>query len=132
MEYLTSEETVQKNIEEDLKYIENEKIAHQANGGYCKISDVLKCITVENMTKEKYMEYWFRQYKNETDQKRIREVIDKKFKESILPLEEAIEVTKNSKDNLKEKQRLLKVITDKKPLDKNIAIKDEEEDEEDE
>lgn len=132
MEYLTSEETVQKNIEEDLKYIENEKIAHQANGGYCKISDVLKCITVENMTKEKYMEYWFRQYKNETDQKRIMEVIDKKFKESILPLEEAIEVTKNSKDNLKEKQRLLKVITDKKPLDKNISIKDEEEDEEDE
>ena len=131
MEYLTSEETVQKNIEEDLKYIEKEKIAHQANGGYCKISDVLKCITVENMTKEKYMEYWFRQYKNETDQKRIREVIDKKFKESILPLEEAIEVTKNSKDNLKEKQRLLKVITDKKPLDKNIANKDEE-DEEDE
>lgn len=122
MDYQISEEIVQKNIESDLKYIKEDMIAHQANGCYCKISRILKCVTVENMTKESYLKYWFRQYKSPkevNERKRIKEVIDNKFKSGILSLEEAIEIENKSRDTLKEKQRIIKVISDK-----NTPIKD--------
>lgn len=134
MEYLTSEETVKKNIEDDLKYIQEDKIAHQANGGYCKISNILKCITVENMTKSSYMNYWLRQYKlprEENERQRIIETINYKFENDILSLGDAIKVTLDSKDSEKEKQRILKIIKDP-----NTPIKEdnyeEREDDEDE
>lgn len=135
MDYQISEETVQKNIESDLKYIEEDMIAHQANGGYCKISRILKCVTVENMTKESYLKYWFRQYKSpkeENERKRIKEIIDNKFKNGILSLEEAIEIENKSKDTLKEKQRIIKVISDKSTPIKDSNNDEEEEGEDDE
>ena len=133
MEYLTSEETVKKSIEDDLKYIQEDKIAHQANGGYCKISNILKCITVENMTKSSYMNYWLRQYKlpkEESERQRIIETINYKFENDILSLGDAIKVTLDSKDSEKEKQRILKIIKDPNtPIRDNYEEREDDEDE---
>lgn len=133
MEYLTSEETVKKSIEDDLKYIQEDKIAHQANGGYCKISNILKCITVENMTKSSYMNYWLRQYKlprEENERQRIVETINYKFENNILSLGDAIKVTLDSKDSEKEKQRILKIIKDPNtPIRDNYEEREDDEDE---
>ena len=56
-----------KQLEKDIKYIQEDIIAYQKNGLICKISKPLNCITVTNLSKDKYIKYWQTGYKGKRD-----------------------------------------------------------------
>lgn len=109
-------------LDKDLKYIENDIIAKQKNGLYCKYSKMTKSITVTNLSKENHLKYWLGIYKikykpeEQTEQfieasSAITYAIDKKFKSGLISLDEIIELENNSKDTDKEKKKILEIIT---------------------
>lgn len=53
-----------KSLQEDLDYIKSDIIAKQNNGKYCKYSRLAHCITVTDITKQKYYDYWIRFFKS--------------------------------------------------------------------
>ena len=99
----------------DLEYIKNEIIAKQRNGLYCKVSRILKSITVVNISKENYIKYWTKIY--EKDKKhperteKIRETIIDKLENDLTPLETVIKIQQNSTDPIEETKRLIGEIT---------------------
>lgn len=118
----------------DLDYIRDDIVAKQVNGLYCKVSKILKCITVVNITKENYIRYWVKLYEKDkahperVDQ--IREAIINKLENGLTPLEEVIKIQKASSDPIDETKKLIKEITKEAKPDKLVDIEDEEEEDE--
>lgn len=109
-------------LERDFNYIDNEIIAQQTNGKYCKWSSMADTVSAMNFTKEDYLNFWLRNIAsrvfgrkfiitNEVVNK-LKERIEKMFERTI-PLDEMIKKEENSKDSPKEKKRILKEITRK-------------------
>lgn len=105
-----------KQLQKDLEYIKEDILAYQKNGLICKVCKPLKCITVTNMTKERYLKYWENNYKSKQDQEsgRTEQIISacqEKLLNSMHSLDEVIEIELNSKDSKKEKDKLIEEIT---------------------
>ena len=111
------------NFINDLKYIEGEVIARQANGKLCKYSNLAHCITVVNMDDEKYYSYWIDRYKPSKNTKSksmiqdckdkmdtIANLIDKKM-ENLMSLDEMIELEKNADERPEEKRKIIDAIS---------------------
>lgn len=116
---------IRKAMERDLKYIENDIIAQQKNGLYCKFSRLANTITITNLTKEVHLKYWIGVYKvkyspdkPETAEKYymaekiLIDAINDKFNNKLNTLEEVIDLENKSHDCKKEKDRLFKAITE--------------------
>ena len=118
-------------LEKDLKYIENDIIAKQANGLYCKYSRLAKCITITNLSKENHLKYWVSQYKVKYNPKNkpaefkeakrlITKTINKKFKSGLFDLDKVIELELKSNDM--EKDKLISTITSlEKPVSNTLV-----------
>lgn len=107
-----------KQLEKDLKYIKGDILAFQNNGLICKICKPLNCITVTNMTEDRYIRYWQSNYKSKQDYETGRfDKITKACKDKLLngmhSLDEVIEIELNSKDTQEEKEKLIEEITKK-------------------
>lgn len=105
-----------KQLEKDLKYIKEDILAYQKNGLICKICKPLNCITVTNMTKDRYLRYWQNNYKSKQDHEsgrfdQITKVCEDKLLNGMHSLDEVIETELNSKDSKKEKDKLIEEIT---------------------
>lgn len=120
-----------KELEKDLKYIKGEILAYQKNGLICKICKPLSCITVTNMTKDRYLKYWQNNYKGKRVHKSRFDQITKACEDKLLngmhSLDEVIEIELNSKDSKKEKDKLIEEITTEK-VKETINESEEEED----
>lgn len=105
--------TSQSQLEKDLKFIKGEVFAKQKNGKYCKISKVLKCIIITNMTKEQHINYWMNTYRKrpKEEQEAILKAINWKLDDDLISLDKAIEIEENSKEIEKEKKKVLEEIT---------------------
>lgn len=123
-----------KDVEADLKYIENELIAKQYKKDeetgefrYVKFSRVLKCVAVINLTKKQYINYWTAQYKSYPKElKRILEKIDDKFENGLISPEEMIALVKESKDFESEKRNAIKALSKPKETEtkENLNIEE--------
>lgn len=105
-----------KQLEKDLKYIKEDILAYQKNGLICKICKPLNCITVTNMTKDRYLRYWQNNYKSKQDHElgrldQITKACEDKLLSGMHSLDEVIEIELNSKDSKKEKDKLIEEIT---------------------
>lgn len=105
-----------KQLEKDLKYIKEDILAYQKNGLICKICKPLNCITVTNMTKDRYLRYWQSNYKSKQDHEsgrfdQITKACEDKLLNGMHSLDEVIETELNSKDSKKEKDKLIEEIT---------------------
>lgn len=105
-----------KQLEKDLKYIKEDILAYQKNGLICKICKPLNCITVTNMTKDRYLRYWQNNYKSKQDHEsgrfdQITKACEDKLLNGMHSLDEVIETELNSKDSKKEKDKLIEEIT---------------------
>lgn len=105
-----------KQLQKDLKYIEEDILAYQKNGLICKICKPLSCITVTNMTKDRYLKYWQNNYKGKQDHEsgrfdQITKACEDKLLNGMHSLDEVIEIELNSKDSKKEKDKLIEEIT---------------------
>ena len=94
----------------DLNYIKNEIIAKQKNGLYCKVSRILRCITVTNMSKENYIAYWTRAYKYDKGHPERIEKIKEEIN-NLFPLEKVINIQLNSNDPKELTDKIIKEIT---------------------
>lgn len=107
-----------KKLQEDLKYIKLEVIAKQKNGNYCKYSRLAHCITVVDITKQKYLDYWISSLKakniSNSDLKLIEKAVENKFNTGLYNLDKLVELELKSKDTKKEKDYIIKTITSKK------------------
>ena len=102
----------------DLRYIKNDVIAKQVNGLYCKLSKILKCITVVDITPQSYTRYWTRQYEKDKENpervKIIEEACKDKLENGLVDLEDLIKIQKElSGDSKEETKRILKEVTKK-------------------
>ena len=110
---------MERNIERDLKYIDQEIVAKQANGKYCKWSVLANTVTVMDFTPEDYLNYWLRTFKGrglvqriiitKEDMKEIKERISKVFERAV-PLEEMIRRVELSNETEKEQKRIKKTL----------------------
>lgn len=121
-----------KQLEKDLKYIKEDILAYQKNGLICKICKPLSCITVTNMTKDRYLKYWQNNYKGKQDHEsgrfdQITKACEDKLLNGMHSLDEVIEIELNSKDSKKEKDKLIEEITIEK-VKETINESEEEED----
>lgn len=121
-----------KQLEKDLKYIKEDILAYQKNGLICKICKPLSCITVTNMTKDRYLKYWQNNCKGKQDHEsgrfdQITKACEDKLLNGMHSLDEVIEIELNSKDSKKEKDKLIEEITIEK-VKETINESEEEED----
>lgn len=109
-------ENIDVTFAKDKSFIQNEVITQLPSGEYCKYSRVLKAICVTNMTKQQYIKFWTNKYTKYINlQKQIKQICEQKLTEGLLPINDMIQLVKNSKDVPKEKQKMLKLLgsTDK-------------------
>lgn len=118
----------------DLKHIENDTVAEQGNGLYCKWSIPAGTVTRTSFSKEQYYNFFLRRYldriymlKNRSneeldideDVKLIKQAVDELFNNNLISLGEMIEKIKNSKEKPEEKDRLLREIRRKNESKEN-------------
>lgn len=105
---LENSKTAQEKFDIDIKYIQNSIMTQQPNGNYMKFSTILNAVTVMNVTRESYINYWSNKYKNEPEyQSAIIEECNNKLATGLLPLDGMIHKIKTSKDYTKEKVKAL-------------------------
>lgn len=119
-----------KQLEKDIRYIQEDMIAYQKNGLICKVSKPLNCITITNLSKDRYIKYWQTGYKGKRDVEsgrfdKITKACEDKLLNNMYSLDKIIEIELSSKDLDSEKQKLIEEIT----MDK--ILEDIEEDEDD-
>ena len=116
---------LQKQFENDLKYIDKEIIAKQLEEDlyasnkeekikYIKFSRPLNAVSIVNLTKKQYKNYWGSLYKEHSKHyEMIMEKIDEKFSNGLITAEEMIEKIKKSKDSETEKINAIKLLTER-------------------
>ena len=109
--FAVKDETLERNYENDIKYIENELIAKQPNGKYCKYSRPLGMVANYNFEKSDYDRYWKNCYKyDEEHYKEIVKAIDDKFSTGLISTDEMINLIEKSKDKTKDKVQALEAL----------------------
>lgn len=103
-----------KELQKDIKYIQEDIIAYQKNGLICKWCKPINCITVTNMTKDRYIKFWQNAYKTKQDKEsgrfdKITQVCLDKLENGMTDLDIIIDLESKSKDL--EKSKLIKEIT---------------------
>lgn len=107
----TSEVTIQKNFEQDLKYIKNEIISLQNNGKYCKYSRILHAVASYDMDKKQVIGYWKQQYKKYPQYLQIiLDEVENLLKHNLTPNNNMIDLVKKSKDTDKEKSKIISLL----------------------
>lgn len=110
----TNEQILEGNIKtkylKDIKYIKNELIAKQPNGNYCKFSKMLNAVSVFNLTKDQYINYWKKLYKNTPYLKEILNLCNLKLQEGLVSVPDMIELINKSSDNTSDKEASLKLL----------------------
>lgn len=115
---------IKKTLNQDLRYIKNDIIAMQLDKNKCceedevdkyvKFSRILKTVTVINLTKKQYKNYWNTQYKDyPLELNLIMQEIEEKFKNGLTSREDMIQLIENSDDYESEKRNALKVLKEK-------------------
>ena len=110
------EERVERNLAKDLDYINNEIIAKQTDGNYCKYSRILNAVAIIGLTTDQYEKYWSNRYKGSPDEyEQIHQAITDKFNVGLISQDEMIDLIQKSKDVPNEKKKaisLLRRVTD--------------------
>lgn len=104
------EQKEQLNIVRDLKYINDEIIAKQIDGNYCKWSSVLKTVSVIGLTEHQYVSYWRNKYKDTPYCDEITKCCIEKLTNGLTDKEIMIQMILKSKDFESEKQKALKAL----------------------
>lgn len=106
-----------KKLKLDMNYIKKEILTEQKTRDgrnrklYMKFSMKANGITVTNMTKERYIEYWKGQYLNHLDMfEQIEKTIEEKFNKGLTSKETMIKLIQQSTDREKEKKENLKLL----------------------
>lgn len=114
--YFTSTD-YNKKIKLDIAYIRRELLAEQKTRDgrnrklYIKFSRILNGVTVIDLTKEKYIEYWKGQYIRHPEMfKQIEDVIEEKFENGLISKEKMIKLIKQGNDSEQEKKQNLKLL----------------------
>lgn len=109
----------------DLRYIENDTVAQQGNGLYCKWSIPAGTVTRTSFSKEQYFNFFLRRYLDriymvkdkekkqkyiDEDISLIKETVDELFGKKLISLSEMINKIKTSKETQDEKDKILKEI----------------------
>lgn len=110
---------MERSIERDLRYIDREIVAKQANGKYCKWSIMADTVSATDFTPEDYLNYWLRLFKGRAlvqkivitkeDMKEIKKRISRVFERAV-PLEEMIRRVEISNDQKEEQRRIKRAI----------------------
>lgn len=113
----------QRQFENDIKYIEKEIIAIQPEVDlwatnkedmfkYVKFSRPLNCVSIINLTKKQYKNYWKSLYKDHPEQLEIiMQKVEEKFNSGLISAAEMIEKIKQSKDSENEKKLAIKALS---------------------
>lgn len=114
--YFTSTD-YNKKIKLDIAYIKRELLAEQKTRDgrnrklYIKFSRILNGVTVIDLTKEKYIEYWKGQYIRHPEMfKQIEKTIEEKFENGLISKEKMIQLIKQGNDSEQEKKQNLKLL----------------------
>ena len=108
--YDNNEKPEQLNILRDTNYIKNEIISQQVDGNYVKYSRILKCVSVIGLTKDSFIGYWEKKYKNSKDLPTIIECCKNKLTNGLTDPNKMILLIQNSKDFQSEKEKAIKLL----------------------
>jgi hypothetical protein len=105
-----------KQLQDDIKYIQEDLICEQPNGKYIKFSKIGNFITLLNEPKQKYINYWVSQYekKSKEELKIILDVLNEKFSSGLISIEKMIELINTSKFEPERAEALKLLKTNKK------------------
>lgn len=124
----------QRQFENDLKYIQKEIIAIQPEVNflasnidemfkYVKFSRPLNAVSIINLTKKQYKNYWGSLYKEHSQYfDIIMEAIEEKFNNGLISAEEMIEKIKKSSDSETEKKNAIEALTVKENKNKETEV----------
>lgn len=104
------EQKEQLNIVRDLQYINEDIISKQADGNYCKWSNILKCVAVIGLTESQYISYWGNKYKNTPYYNEVIKCCKDKLYNGLTDADTMITMIKNSKDFESEKIKAVKAL----------------------
>ena len=77
----------------------------------CKYNESIKAVTVYNEEKQKYIDFWKKQYeKYPKEQSEIVSVVNNKLENGLIPLDEMVNLVKNSRDTHDEIIKILKFL----------------------
>lgn len=100
---------IDKKANNDLQYIKEDIVAKRIDGNYCRFSKILNEVTNCNISYEKYLEYWERNYKNYNEWlPTIMSACKEKLTNNLTNKEEFIELVRNSNDKKEEKRKIIK------------------------
>ena len=85
-------------LEKDILYIKNDIVTQQPNGNYMKFSRLLQAVTIDDMPRSKFVEYWTKRYSNKEDVNTILEVLNNHLDNELTSIDEMIELVKASAD----------------------------------
>ena len=104
-------ETMEERVKKDIDFINNEIMCENSKGLLCKYNKSIKAVTVYDQEKQKYIDFWKKQYeKYPKEQNEIIDVVNNKLQNGLIPLEEMINLVRNSKDNRNEIIKILKFL----------------------
>lgn len=102
---------IDKQVARDKKYIQEDLIAKQIDGNYCKFSRPLHAVAVIGLTSMQYLKYWENRYKNHPQYyDEIMQVCIDKLNNNLVSNEDMIEMIQNSKDIKSEKEKAIKLL----------------------
>lgn len=94
----------------DLLFIKNEIICKQPDGNYCKYSLPLRAVSVYNLSKDTYINYWVKQYKNTKYLNNIISACNNKLDNNLTSVDKMIQLVQISKEKTEEIDKIIKVL----------------------
>lgn len=106
-----SEIELNKKIQRDIEYIQNDILAKQVDGNYIKWSKALNATAIVGLTGNQYYDYWEKQYKSYPEHlDQILEVCTNKLINGLTPPQVMIDMIQNSSDCVTEKEKAIKLL----------------------
>lgn len=106
-----SETNEEYNLDKEIEYINNEIIAKQVNGNYCKYSKLLHAVSIMDLTEEQYIKYYMSKAKTKSvDMDKILEAIHDKLYNNLTDTETMIKLIEESKDRDSEKRKAIELL----------------------
>lgn len=104
-------ETIEEKVKKDIDFINDEIMCENKEELLCKYNETIKAVTVYNEEKQKYIDFWKKQYeKYPKEQSEIISVVNNKLENGLIPLDKMVNLVKNSRDTHDEIIKILKFL----------------------